>query len=538
MRARAGWCLEFGGAPANLGAMSKRFYITTAIDYVNGQPHLGHAYEKVVSDVIARARRAAGEEVFFLTGVDEHGQKVQQAALAEGKDPQAYCDALAASWQDLARKLGLSNDDFVRTTQARHKEVVQTILSKLHGQGQFYKATYRGFYSATAETFLTEKDRLPDGSFDASWGKVVELEEENYYFKLSAHQDWIIGHIESNPGFIAPDYRRNEVLGFLKNEPLEDLCISRPAARLKWGIPLPFDAGFVTWVWFDALVNYISVPFALGDPVVRQGLAPSAPPAAPGLLAWPADLHVIGKDILKFHSVYWPIMLKAMGLPLPRQILVHGWWQKDGQKLSKSTGNVVDPLAVIDAWGLDAFRYYLVRELDIGPDGNWTDAGFRSRYQSELANGVGNLVNRSLSMIQRYRNGAVPGGTHQLARETEETWSRAVAAYRANALQEALRHAVALVTRANQYIDQTSPFKIAKDPARAGDLDDILRTLAEVCRALGILLWPVMPGAAEKLQRQLGFAEVNTHLAAMPPPLPAGHLIGEVFPLFPRRDKE
>ncbi len=532
------WGLDSCPIAATIPPMNKRFYVTTAIDYVNGQPHLGHAYEKVVADVIARARRALGEEVFFLTGLDEHGQKVQQAAQAEGKDPQAYCDALAASWQDFARKLGLSNDDFVRTTQGRHKEVVQAILSKLHGEGQFYKAAYRGFYSPTAETFLTDKDRLPDGSFEASWGKVIELEEENYYFKLKAHQEWVIGHIESNPGFIAPENRRNEVLGFLKNEPLEDLCITRPAARLKWGIPIPFDADFVTWVWFDALVNYISVPYAHGDPAVRQALPGAAPGAGPGLLAWPADLHVIGKDILKFHAVYWPIMLKAMGLPLPRQILVHGWWQKDGQKLSKSTGNVVDPVAVIEAWGLDAFRYYVVRELDIGPDGNWTDAGFQSRYQSELANGLGNLVNRSLSMIQRYRNGLVPGGAQQLARETSETWARVVAAYRSNSLQEALQQAGALVTRANQHIDQTSPFKIAKDPARAGELNDVLHTLAEVCRALGILLWPVMPGAAEKLQRQLGFNIVNTNLAQPPPPLAEGHAIGEVFPLFPRKDKE
>jgi methionyl-tRNA synthetase len=535
--ARWTWNLDSGPAPANISAMSKRFYITTAIDYVNGQPHLGHAYEKVVADVIARARRAMGEEVFYLTGLDEHGQKVQQAALAEGKDPQVYCDELAASWQEFTRKLGLSNDDFVRTTQPRHKQVVQAILAKLHGEGQFYKATYRGFYSASAETFLTEKDRLPDGAFDPSWGKVVELEEDNYYFKLKVHQDWMIAHIESHPELIAPEIRRNEVLGFLKNEPLEDLCITRPASRLKWGIPLPFDSGFVTWVWFDALVNYISVPLALGDPVLGAALPEAATAVSPPLLAWPADLHVIGKDILKFHAVYWPIMLKAMGAPLPRQILVHGWWQKDGQKLSKSTGNVVDPVAVIDEWGVDAFRYYLVRELAIGPDGNWTDAGFRARYQAELANGVGNLVNRSLSMIKRYRQGLVPGGSNQLAKETAETWNLALAAYRANSLQEALQHAAALVTRANQYIDQTSPFKIAKDPARAGDLNNILRTLAEVCRTLGILLWPVIPGAAEKLQRQLGFQNANTSLAQPPPSLPEGHAIGEIFPLFPRKDQ-
>jgi methionyl-tRNA synthetase len=514
-------------------AMSKRFYITTAIDYANGAPHLGHAYEKVITDVIARAHRALGEEVFYLTGLDEHGQKVQQAALAEGKSPQDYCDALAAKWREFTAKLGLSNDDFVRTTEARHKECVQTVLSKLHADGQFYKATYTGFYSPKEETFLTEKDRLPDGSFDPSWGEVIELKEDNYYFKLREHQDWIIKYIESNPGFIAPDYRRNEVLGFLKKEPLEDLCISRPAERLNWGIPIPFDAGFVTYVWFDALVNYISVPFAHGDPVIRKALGAGG---ATSFEAWPADLHIIGKDILKFHTVYWPIMLKAMGLPLPRQVLVHGFWQKEGQRLSKSTGNVVDPVAVIDEWGPDAFRYYLVRELDIGPDGNWTDAGFRSRYQSELANGLGNLVNRSLTMIQRYRGGRVPSGASQLARETDETWSRTVAAYRANALQDAVQQCGALVTRANQYIDQTSPFKIAKDPARAGDLDNILVTLGEVCQVLGVVLWPVIPVASEKLQLQLGLKSVNTNLTQPPPALPAGHVLGEIFPLFPRKD--
>ena len=527
------WRLEYSGPAPMMAPMSKRFYVTTAIDYVNGAPHLGHAYEKVIADVIARARRALGDEVFYLTGLDEHGQKVQQAAEAEGKNPQAYCDGLAASWREFAAKLGLSNDDFVRTTETRHQEVVRLILARLQAAGQFYKKTHRGFYSTSAETFLTDKDRLPDGSFDPSWGEVVELEEDNYYFRLREHQDWLIGHIEANPGFIAPDYRRNEVLGFLKNEVLEDLCISRPAARLNWGIPLPFDAGYVTYVWFDALVNYISVPFARGDPAVRQPLGSGE---ASSFEAWPADLHVIGKDILKFHAVYWPIMLKAMGVPLPRQVLAHGWWQKEGRRLSKSTGNVVDPLAVIDQWGLDALRFYLVRELDIGPDGNWTDAGFSARYHSELANGLGNLVNRSLSMIVRYRGGRMPGGANQLAAETAGTWDRAVAAYRANALQQALQQCGALVTRANQYIDQRAPFKMARDAARAGELDNILYTLAEVCRALGVLLWPVMPGTAEKLQRQLGLASVNANLAQPPPPLEAGRPVGEVFPLFPRKD--
>lgn len=515
-------------------AMEKRFYVTTAIDYVNGQPHLGHAYEKVIADVIARARRSLGGNVFFLTGLDEHGQKVQQAAQAEGKSPQEYCDGLAASWQDFVKKLGLSNDDFVRTTQPRHKAVVQAILSQLQAEGHFYKETHKGFYSTTAETFLTEKDRQPDGTFDPSYGKVVELEEENYYFKLREHQAWLIEHIEKNPDFIAPPSRRNEVLGFLKNNDLEDLCISRPAARLNWGIPIPFDAGFVTYVWFDALVNYISIPFAHSDPAVVKALGNNAPAGA--LSLWPADLHVIGKDILKFHAVFWPIMLKAMKLPLPKQILTHGWWQKDGEKLSKSTGNVVDPMAVINEWGLDAFRYYVVRELDIGPDGNWTDAGFRSRYQAELANGLGNLVNRSLSMMKRYRDGKVPRGTNQLAQEISDARAKVIAAYQANALQEALIQCGTLITRANQYIDQTSPFKIAKDPARGGELNDILYTLAEVCHVLGTLLWPVMPGISEKLQGQMGFQPGATNLRDAAPPIPEGHAIGEIFPLFPRKD--
>jgi methionyl-tRNA synthetase len=270
---------------------------------------------------------------------------------------------------------------------------------------------------------------------------------------------------------------------------------------------------------------------------VRKAICPSDSPTPSPLEAWPADLHIIGKDILKFHAVYWPIMLKAMGLALPKQILAHGWWQKEGEKLSKSTGNVVDPIQVIDDWGLDAFRFYLVRELDIGPDGNWTDAGFRSRYQSELANGLGNLVNRSLSMIGRYREGIIPSGTHQLAAETAEVWEASIAAYRSNSLQEALKRTGAYVTQANQYIDQTSPFKIAKDPARAGDLNNILYTLAGVCRTLGVLLWPVMPGTSEKLQRQLGLEVASADFTKPPAPIDSGHRIGEVFPLFPRRDK-
>ena len=517
--------------------MSKRFYITTAIDYLNGQPHLGHAYEKIVTDVIARVRRSLGQEVFYLTGLDEHGQKVQQAAVGEGKDPQAYCDELAQSYRALWKSLGITNDDFVRTTEARHKEFVQAILSRLHAEGQFYTATYKGFYSTKEETFLTDKDRLPDGTFDKVWGEVIELEETNYWFKLRDQQQWLIDYLDANPSFVQPDYRRNEVLGFLKNSVLEDLCISRPAARLKWGIPLPFDASYVTWVWFDALVNYISIPAAHGDPAILGALRRQPSTSSQQLALWPADIHVIGKDILKFHAVFWPIMLKAMGLPPPKQILVHGWWQKDGAKISKSTGNIVDPVAVIAEWGVDAFRFYVLRELDIGPDGNWTDAGFKARYQAELANGLGNLVNRSLSMLKRYRNGVVPPRSDELAAEANKISTHARGLLEKNELQAALQMIWSLVTRANQYVDHTAPFKLAKDTAQAKRLDEVLYNLAETCRILAVLLWPFLPSTACRIFEQLGLNAAPDQLAAADwGGLPAGQVIGRPEPLFPRKD--
>lgn len=538
--------------------MSKVFYITTAIDYLNGQPHLGHAYEKIITDVIARARRSLGQEVFFLTGLDEHGQKVQQAAQAEGKTPQAYCDELAADWEAFTQKLELTNNDFVRTTSARHKEFVQAILAKLHAAGEFYQKTYEGFYSTKEETFLTDKDRRPDGSFDPAYGEVIRLSESNYWFKLKPHQQWLIDYIEANPAFIQPNHRRNEILGFLKNHELEDLCISRPAARLNWGIPLPFDQDYVTYVWFDALVNYITIPAAHGDKTVLAAAGYQLSTPNSQLSLWPADVHVIGKDIVKFHAVYWPIMLKAMGLPLPKQILAHGWWQKDGEKMSKTTGNIVDPVAVIKEWGVDAFRFYVVRELDIGPDGNWTDAGFKARYQAELANGLGNLVNRSLSMLKKYRQGIVPesplngpAATHSrsagerdgvrsdqpLADVAAKVTAETRALLENNELQAALQSIWSLVTRANQYVDQTKPFSLAKDPAQAQRLDEVLYNLVETCRILAVLLWPFLPGTAGKIYTQLGLLGAPDKFDTSGwGGLPAGHAIGEPAPLFPRKE--
>lgn len=523
--------------------MSKRFYITTAIYYVNGHPHMGHAYEQVVTDVIARAQRALGHPSFFLTGLDEHGQKVQQAAEAEGKKAQEYCDSLAEDWKRMAASLKLTNDDFIRTTDARHKTVVRAILNRLHANGYFYKAEYGGFYSTRQETFVPEKERRPDGSFDPIYGEVIRLSEENYYFKLKSEQQWLIDYIESNPDFIVPRSRRNEILGFLKNNELEDLCITRPASRLNWGIPVPFDPEYVTYVWFDALVNYISVPAAWGDPTVvtQLGLDSSDLAALPTfqqrLELWPADVHVIGKDIIKFHTVYWPIMLKAMGLPQPRRIIAHGFWEKNGEKMSKSTGNIVDPVSVIAEWGLDAFRYYVTRELDMGPDGNWTDAGFQARYQAELANGLGNLVNRSLSMLNRYRGGKVPPLSSELQAEAARFIQDARAAYAKHHLQEALIAAWGLVARANQYVDQTAPFKLAKDPAQAGRLDEVLYNLAEICRIIAILVAPVLPETSGKILEQLGLGASQQTLANLAwGELAEGHQIGTPAPLFPRKD--
>ncbi len=506
----------------NLPPLSKQFYITTAIDYVNGQPHLGHAYEKVITDVIARARRCLGKEVFYLTGLDEHGQKVQQAAEATGQDAQTYCDGLAQDWQSFVEKLGISNNDFVRTTDARHKAVVAEVLQQLYDKGEFYQDEYVGFYSAKQETFLTEKDRNEDGEFDPIYGEVQELREKNYYFKLGQHQQWLIDYIEANPDFVAPDYRRNEVLGFLKNETLEDLCISRPKERLEWGIPLPFNPDYVTYVWFDALTNYLSIPRSRGEEAEL----------------WPADIHVIGKDILKFHAVYWPIMLKAAGLELPKQVLVHGWWQKDNKKMSKSTGNVIDPVTVIDDWGLDAFRYYVVRELAIGPDGNWTDEGFATRYGAELANGLGNLMNRSLSMLNRYREGVVPELNDELSAEAIAARDKLVRELKSSDLQEGLRTIWTYIARVNQYVDQTAPFKLAKDPEQAERLGEVLYNLVESCRLLAVWLQPYLPDTSRRIYEQLGLPMDTVNIAESGwGELAAGHQVNKPKPLFPRRDQ-
>ncbi len=365
------------------------FYITTAIDYVNGSPHIGHAYEKILTDVIARFRRLMGDRVYFLTGTDEHGQKVQQTARAKGIPPLEFADGISAEFKAMLPRLEISNDDFIRTTQERHKKVVRGLLQQLFDKGDIYKGEYHGFYSTRQEQFLQEKDRNPDGSWPEIYDEVSEIVEPNYFFKLRSYQPWLADFIARNEGFVFPRYRQKQVSEFLK-EPLNDLCISRPRERLEWGIPLPFDEAYVTYVWFDALVNYYS---AVAD--------------KPGV--WPPAWHVIGKDILvPPHAVYWPIMLHAAGIPLPRGLLVHGWWLTKGEKMSKSSGNAFNPMDLVGEFGADALRFFLIREMNVGQDGDFSRELFLTRYNSELANDLGNLVNRVLNMTNRFAAGKVP----------------------------------------------------------------------------------------------------------------------------------
>ncbi|MCF7686713.1 MAG: methionine--tRNA ligase [Cephaloticoccus sp.] len=470
------------------------FYITTAIDYVNGSPHLGHAYEKVLTDVIARIRRMMGDKVHFLTGVDEHGQKVQQSARKLGIDPQQYSDEISAEFRAILPKLEVLNDDFIRTTEERHKAVVRRLLQQLFDKGEIYKAEYQGYYSTRQEQFLQNKDRNADGTWPELFGEVTEITESNYFFKLKSYQEWLVQFLTENENFIFPKFRQKQVLEFLK-EPLNDLCISRPKERLEWGIPLPFDEDYVTYVWFDALVNYYS---AVAD--------------KPGI--WPADYHVIGKDILvPPHAVYWPIMLHACGLALPKGIIAHGWWSINGDKMSKSTGNFVEPIAFVDQYGVDSLRYFLMREMSVGQDSDFSDTQFLARYNAELANNLGNLVNRTLNMTNRFADGLVPVAGQAGAPELElqalwaKTQPEVTALWAEFQFHTALERTLAFVTATNAYIEKRAPWKLGKSE-EAGDkilLQTSLATMAEALRLATGYLLPFMPGAVEKIHGVLGY---------------------------------
>lgn len=515
--------------------MSKPIYITTAIDYANGLPHLGHAYEKVLADVIARSRRMAGKAVYFLTGLDEHGQKVQQTAAAQGLEPQALCDTMAEAFQTLCKRLTISHDDFIRTTQERHKAVVRAVTQRLFDAGLIYKAEYQGFYSPRAEQFLQEKDRV-DGQWPEIFGEVVEVCEVNYFLKISLYQDWLIDYIQAHPDCIFPQFRAKQVLEFLK-EPIKDLCISRPKSRLSWGIPLPFDEDFVSYVWLDALINYISA-IAYGEADFSR---------SEFLRLWPADIQVIGKDILiPAHAVYWTILLKMLDLPLPKCILVHGWWLAKGDKMSKSKGNVVDPLRLLDAFPSDAFRYFLMREMQVGQDSNFSHDLLLARYHSELGNDLGNLLSRLLHMLHAYTGGVVPAANQLEAIDTQlrDTWEglvpKVLDAYQAFDFSGALEEIFGFLKELNRYTEQKAPWKLAKseESGVVEALHSTLASMAEGLRLSAVLLSPVMPGVADTIQMLLGLAPATQFEGALAwSRILEGKRVGEKTILFPRVEK-
>ena len=536
--------------------MDARFFLTTAIDYTNGAPHLGHAYEKVLADVIARHRRLLGEEVFFLTGVDQHGQKVQQSAEREGVSPQAFVDGLTAQFAATWAKLEVDYNAWAATTDRRHQDCVRAILQRLWDDRDpatgasrwIYKAKRAGHYSIRQEQFLTEKEMGPDGTFGPEWGQVEYREEENYYFRLEGQREWLLGFIDERTRagrpFVVPDFRVSELRNAVEKL-AGDLCISRPKARLSWGIELPFDPDFVTYVWFDALVNYLS--FAPGyDPAPGADLTEFR-------RWWPA-WHVIGKDILiPAHGVYWPVMLHALGFgdeEMPT-LLVHGWWTVDGAKMSKSLGNVVDPNDPADRFGPEALRYFLMSECATGRDADYTEERLVNVYNTDLANTVGNLLNRSLSMAQQYRAGRlrrdaataafdarfVPAGESRLgdyfARLARNAAELPIEGRYADAALE-------LARLCNLQIQEQKPWVLNKDPDQSDLLDAFLYYLAESIRVIAILLSPVLPQAAGKMLDQLnwqpeagerGRFRVEDVCWAM---LPDGHIVNAAVPLFPR----
>ena len=500
------------------------FYITTPIYYVNAEPHLGHAYTTIVADAIARWHRLAGDRVWFLTGTDEHGDNIAQTAAKAGVSPQAYADRISGSFRNAWQRLGISNDDFIRTTEPRHEEVVQRILQALWEAGEIYLGTYGGQYCFSCERFYTEKE-IVDGKCPDHLRPLTYIEEENYFFKMSKYQSWLIDEIQRRPDMIRPERYRNEILGFLR-ERLQDLSISRPRKRLEWGIPLPFDDKFVTYVWFDALINYVS---ALGGPGDARYET-----------FWPVVQHLIGKDILKPHAVYWPCMLKATGIPLYRHLNVHGYWRIGGGKMSKTVGNVVEALALADKYGNDVFRYFVMREMVFGLDADFSEEALVARLNADLANDLGNLASRASTLIVNFAGGVVPPA------DTPAPEDRAVAAAFERALKDAgaamddyaFHRALAAIWEfiavVNRYVDTSAPWELKKDPAKQPRLNAVLYTLAESLRCLGIVLAPFVPDAAAKIRAAVGQTGEPTLADAVWGRLQAGARVQKITALFPR----
>ena len=508
----------------------KKFYVTTPIYYVNDKPHIGHAYTTLLADVLARYHRLLGVPTFFLTGTDEHGQKVARAAKEAGIAPQEQVDATVVRFQALWQKLEITHDDFIRTTEERHTRVVQKILQDLYDRDEIYKSEYDGWYCVPCERFFMEKD-LAEGNCPECGRAVEQITESNYFFRMGKYQDWLIQYIHDNPTFIQPDFRRNETLGFLRKE-LNDLCVSRPKSRLDWGIELPFDSDYVTYVWFDALVNYISAVGYLSDDAAFAKW-------------WPASYHLIGKDILTTHTVYWPTMLQAMGLPQPQTVFAHGWWLIDESKMSKSLGNVVNPMAMAETYGVDAFRYFLMAEMTLGQDANFSEDSFVQRYNTYLANDLGNLLSRVMKLIAAHCDAKIPepaepGPEEQRLRDgvlaATAAMQKGVGEMR---LDLGLAEVAGAVREANRYMERRKPWVLAKGGDRAA-LHTVLYTAAEALRVVSGLLYPTMPGKMAALRAALGLAEGEPDIAKLKTwgVLPAGSAIGKMQALFPRVKQE
>lgn len=492
----------------------EKFYLTTPIYYVNDVPHIGHAYTTIAADVLARYKRLAGYEVFFLTGTDEHGIKIERSARERGVSPQEWTDTISDHFRHLWARLNISYDDFIRTSQPRHKAVAQAVFQKAYEKGDIYKGLYEGWYCIPDETFLLESE-LQGGQCPICGRPVEWITEEAYFFRLSKYQDWILDHIESHPTFIQPVSRRNEVLSFVRSG-LRDLCVSR--STFSWGIPVPFDPSQVIYVWIDALTNYLT---AIGYGVDAQTFDKF----------WPANIHLIGKEILRFHAVIWPILLRSTDLPPPAQVFAHGWWTADGEKMSKSTGNVIDPGKLVEELAqradasldtaVDAIRYFVLREVAFGLDGDFSHTALVQRFNSDLANDLGNLLSRTLTMLQRYCQGTVPQPT-----ETESA-ANALAEAAAKlvpdldpllnelAFHRALARLWEYVRLVNRYIDEQAPWALARDPAQRRQLDTVLYNQVESLRIIALLLFPFMPHTAASMWRQLGIQDeiATQHLA-------------------------
>ncbi len=518
--------------------MNKRFYVTTPIYYVNDSPHIGHSYTTIAADILARWNRLKGLEVFFLTGTDEHGQKVERAAKDKGHRPQQHADLFVNNFKQLWKELNISYDAFIRTTDPQHKQIVQVMLQQIKDKGEIEKRTYKGMYCTPCERFWTAKD-LVNGNCPDCLRPVEEIEESNYFFLMSKYQDSLIRHIQQNESFILPESRRNEVLGFLTSNPLGDLCISRPKSRLSWGIPIPFDEDYVTYVWFDALANYLSATLYLCPPSTFKG--DNSTNILHSSCWWPATHQLIGKDILTTHAVYWSTMLMALDLPLPENIFAHGWWTVEGKKMSKSLGNVVNPSEIAQSFGVDAFRFFLFREVPFGLDGDFSEAAIVKRINVDLANDIGNLTSRILKMINKYCQSMVPkpSETHSEIRQLAEgLYERVDRQLKVLAFHRALEEIWALVSALNKYIDSSQPWSLASRPDMKGELNNVLYTVAEGLRFVALFLLPFIPESAEKILRQLGIdnsiKDINLSRETQWGRLSPGTTVAEPVSLFPR----